>query len=81
MTWREMWIGGEHLGVYMSHDSKWKSVDDDSGTERMRVPGGWLYARRVTSGGQELSITSVAMTFVPDVPEPELKKKVVIKRR
>jgi hypothetical protein len=54
--------------------SGWKSVGDDSGTERMRVPAGWLYRVLDITSGQ----TTTAMAFVPD---PEQQKRVVIKRR
>jgi hypothetical protein len=73
----EVWIGSECLGVCsMTCESVWKVVGEDyDGIEKMKVPGGWLYRTRVTSGGQELSITSVALAFVPRVPEPASKKK------
>jgi hypothetical protein len=70
----ETWIGAEIIGVSMSENtSKWKSVDEDSGTERMRVPAGWLY--------RTLDITSGQTTALAFVPDPEPRRRVVIKRR
>ena len=59
--------------------SQWIPVGEDSdGVERMKVRGGQLYRTLVTSGGEQLLVTSVAMVFVPD---PEPRRRVVIKRR
>lgn len=46
----------------------WENVADDEDnlrTERLRVPGGWLY--RTSRLG--FSVFGVAMVFVPDVKE------------
>ncbi len=73
----EVWIGEEWLGVCMDYESKWKPVGDDTdGTERMKVPGGWLYRTLVISTGQ-----TTALAFVPDSPRLKPAKKLVIKRR
>jgi hypothetical protein len=70
------------MGVFMHSEGEWQTVgEEDDDTERMKVSGGWLYRTRVSSGGQEFMFTSVAMTFVPHVPEPDSKGKMVIKRR
>jgi hypothetical protein len=61
--------------------SRWKPVGDDTDDiEKMKVVGGWLFRTRVTSGGEQLLVTSVAMAFVPD-PTPPKKETVRIKRR
>ena len=76
----EVWIGGELLGVRMFDDvTKWKSVDED--TEKMHVPGGWLYRTRFSIGGHEMPFVSVALAFVPDMRELGSKKRQVMKQR
>lgn len=53
--------------------SKWETVTDSeteiaghetSGTERLKVPGGWLYRTIVAGPGS----VGVALCFVPNVP-------------
>lgn len=58
-----MWIGGEDLGDFYEWTSKWKPVDD-ADTQRMAVPGGWLY-RTVIRG------IGIAVAFVPVKKKPE----------
>src|SRR5258708_1278886 len=76
----ETWMGlGEWLGVRsVTSNSVWKTVGEDyDGVERMKVPGGHLYRSRVSSGGPDFSVTSVALAFVPDASETTSKKKAV----
>jgi hypothetical protein len=79
MAGDEVWIGDEHLGVLMGDANKWQRINDD--TDRLRVPGGFLYRACATGGGQDLLVTSVALAFVPDASDPTPKKRLVIKRR
>jgi hypothetical protein len=68
----EVWVGPEWLGEVGVNKTVWRTVGEDTeGTERMRVPGGWIYRASNIATGQ-----TFAMVFVPDA-----KKKVVIKRR
>jgi len=47
----------------------WEEIDseDDTYTDRLDVPGGWLYRTRVYTGEEEgdRNIVSIAMAFVP----------------
>lgn len=42
----------------------WEQVDDEN-TQRLKVPGGWLYSRAVTAGVED-AIIGVTMVFVPE---------------
>lgn len=49
-----------------THDNGWP-VDK---TERLKVPGGWLYRTILDDVGGDNSRDIVAMVFVPEVVEP-----------
>lgn len=73
----EVWVGEESLGVCgMEVKPIWIAVGEGvDGIEKMKVPGGWLYRTRVISGPPELLLISVALAFVPSVPQPATKKQ------
>jgi hypothetical protein len=52
----------------MTEGPKWQRVADD--TERLPVPGGWLYQVRVSS----TSNSSVALCFVPDAKARHMRE-------
>jgi hypothetical protein len=50
------------------NQAHWESVNQRGGndsTERLRVPGGWLY-RTILTPPSEDGVESVALAFVPD---------------
>ena len=60
-------------GITAMHE-EWTLIHrqaDVDRTERMRVPGGWLYrtTRQVYGGFNAIAVDVIAMTFVPDHAE------------